>query len=133
MSLQKGGLMFERSEPTTIGLSKKGHTRLRRLKEEGHFAEMADAYRFAIALALAHGTVAPKISGRQTIFNVGTLDSDQIIYAAISALREYDDEPVYSTAERLAEWGVNELSLRADKGEIQFGELLEEVETLLDD
>ena len=40
------------STKTTIYLTKAGHERLRRLKEDGHFGEMLDAYRFAFALAM---------------------------------------------------------------------------------
>ena len=69
------------SEPTTIGLSDKTHASLKRLAEDkrnGHFAEMADAYRFGIGLALAHGVVPGELQPpRTTIFNVGTLDPDK--------------------------------------------------------
>lgn len=117
--------MTQVDEPTTIGLSKRRHTALKALKEEGHFAEMADAYRFAIALALAHGGVTEPVTGsRTTVFNVGTLDPDGSIYAAVQALREDTDEAVYRTAEKLAEWGVSELMELASSGEISFGSLL---------
>ena len=43
------------TEPTVTGVSEKTHAKLKRLKEDGHFREMADAYRFAIGLALAQG------------------------------------------------------------------------------
>lgn len=126
--------MPKESEPTTIGLSDTAHGKLKRLKEDGHFLEMTDAYRFAIALALSHGAIAPVIKGsRQTIFNIGTLDPENSLYAAVSALREETDEPVYRTAERLAEWGVEELSRLAQTGEISFGELFREAENLLEE
>jgi hypothetical protein len=120
------------SEPTTIGLSEKSHGLLKRLTEDrrnGAFAEMADAYRFAIALALAHGVIPGEIPApRQTIFNVGTLDPDKMIYNAVKALLNTADTPVYRWAERLAEWGVGELSARADRGDLDIGEILKEVE-----
>lgn len=74
-------------EPTTIGLTEESHGILKRLKDEGHFAEMADAYRFAIALALSLGQEPPLVGGsRQTIFNVGTLDPDRALYYAVKIL-----------------------------------------------
>ena len=119
-------------EPTTIGLSESGHRKLQSLKEDGYFREMTDAYRFSIALALAHGAKPKKSkNGRKTIFNVGTLDPDGSLFAAISALREGNDEPIWRTAEGLAEWGVEELSKLSNSGEIAFGELLSEAEELL--
>ncbi len=115
-------------EPTTIGLSDKAHAMLKRLAEDklnGNFAEMADAYRFGIALALAHGVMPDEISGqRTTIFNVGTLDPDKQIYTTIRSLLKTGDAPVYRWAERLAEWGVRELSAMIDKGELDIGAIL---------
>ena len=63
------------NEPTTIGLSESSHRKLQRLKEDGYFGEMLDAYRFAIALALSQDEIAERAK-RKTIFNVGTLDPD---------------------------------------------------------
>jgi hypothetical protein len=118
-------------EPTTIGLSEHGHRLLRSLEEEKHFPRMLDAYRFAVALALAHGASSAVLEGRRTIFNVGTFDPDGTFYDVVAALRSPDEsEPVYQTVERLAEWGVNELVGLASGGDLRFGELLTEAEAL---
>jgi hypothetical protein len=118
------------SEPTTIGLSEKTHVQLKRLAEDkrnGHFAEMADAYRLGIGLALAHGVIPDEVpTPRTTIFNVGTLDPDKQIYNAIRLLSDTGETPVYRWAERLAEWGVRELAARAEAGNLDLGELLAE-------
>lgn len=115
------------TEPTMIGLSEKSHAALKRLKEDGHFAEMADAYRFGIALALAHGVVPDEPSPpRTTIFSVATVDPDREIGNAIRALMDTQDIAVYRWVERLAEWGVTELARRAEGGDIDFGGILEE-------
>jgi hypothetical protein len=122
------------TEPTTIGLSEKAHALLKRLAEDkrnGHFAEMADAYRFGIGLALAHGIAPGEVQApRTTIFNVGTLDPDKHIYNAIRILADTGDIPVYRWAERLAEWGVSELAARSETGTLDIGEILSEVEKL---
>ena len=118
------------SEPTTIGLSEKTHALLKRLAEDkrnGHFAEMADAYRLGIGLALAHGVIPDEVpTPRTTIFNVGTLDPDKQIYNAIRLLSATGETPVYRWAERLAEWGVRELAARAEAGNLDLGDLLAE-------
>ena len=120
------------TEPTTIGLSDETHALLKRLAEDkrnGHFAEMADAYRFAIGLALALGVIPGEIQkSRTTIFNVGTLDPDKQIYNAIRLLMNTGDVPVYRWAERLAEWGVVELASRAEAGTLDVGEILSQSE-----
>ncbi|MEW6344923.1 MAG: hypothetical protein RXR20_31935 [Paraburkholderia sp.] len=115
------------AEPTMIGLSEKSHILLKRLKDDEHFAEMADAYRFGIALALAHGVVPHEPpSPRTTIFSVATIDPDREIANAVRMLADTQDVPIYRWIERLAEWGVNELARRAEGGDIDFGALLAE-------
>lgn len=118
------------AEPTMIGLSEKSHALLKRLKEDGHFAEMADAYRFGIALALAHGVVPQEPPApRTTIFSVATIDPDREIGNAVRMLADTQGLPIYRWIERLAEWGVNELAHRAEGGDIDFGALLAEAAT----
>src|SRR5687768_10566412 len=99
------------AEPTMIGVTEATHAKLQRLKEDGHFKEMADAYRFGIGLALAQGAVPPEAT-MKTVFSVATIDPDQSIKNAIQAILgdALGDTPVYRMAERLADWGVQELS-----------------------
>lgn len=116
------------SEPTMIGVSEATHPKLQRLKEDGHFREMADAYRFAIGLALAQGVSPPEISSR-TVFSVATIDPNQEIRNAIqSVLGDQLQGSVYKMAERLADWGINELAAAAERGEIDVVRLLDQVE-----
>ena len=119
------------SEPTMIGLSEKTHPLLKRLKEDGHFAEMADAYRFGIALALAHGVIPNEPPApRTTIFSVATIDPDREIATAIRSVMDTEDLPIYRWAERLAEWGVGELARRAEAGDVDVAALVEEASAL---
>ena len=116
------------SEPTMIGVSGATHAKLKRLKEDGHFSEMADAYRFAIGLALAQGITPPEISS-QTVFSVATIDPDQSIKNAIRTILgdKVEDIPIYKMAERLADWGIQELAAQADRGEIDFVAIFEQL------
>jgi hypothetical protein len=118
------------NEPTMIGLSERTHPLLKRLKEDGHFAEMADAYRFGIALALAHGVEPEEPSPRITIFSVATIDPDREIAVAIKALTNPQGVSIYKQVERYAEWGVKELAKRAEDGDIDFASILKEAEKL---
>lgn len=118
-------------EPVNVGIGKSAHGKLQRLKEDGHFNEMLDAYRFAIGLALAHGGATSDFSERQNLFNVGTLDPDRSLYTAVATLRQPTEEPVYKTVERLATWGVEELDRRSQRGMLSFAEILGEAEALL--
>lgn len=116
------------TEPTTIGLSQHAHEKLRRLQEEKHFRDLLDGYRFAIGLALSQGIDPPKIPKRTTIFNVGTVDPDQSLKRSIEALMgdRLHGIAVYKMAERLAEWGVNELASMAELGDIDIVGLLDQ-------
>jgi hypothetical protein len=117
-------------EPVTVGLSASAHAHLTALESAGFFARMNDAYRFAIALGLSHESFDNSERNRRTIFNVGSLDPDRSIYEAVAALRTRTDEPVYRTAERYAEWGVEEIIRLRASGDIDFGTLLKEAERL---
>ena len=116
------------TEPTTIGLSESGHEKLKRLQAEQHFRELLDGYRFAVGLALAQGVEPPEVQKRTTIFNVGTVDPDQSLKRSIEALMgdRVRDTSIYKMAERLAEWGVNELASQAEAGSIDFAGLLDQ-------
>lgn len=118
-------------EPTNLGLSEKAHIKLKSLEADGYFGMMADAYRFAISLALAKGVQPTEISGaRQNVFGVATIDPDREIYTAIKTIITTGDIPVYRWAERLADWGVLELARRAEGGSLNVGEILSEAESL---
>lgn len=116
-------------EPNQIGIGEVAHVKLKKLYEDGHFAQMMDAYRFAIALALAHGVKPSEITGsRQNVYSVATIDPDQSLYTAIKTLINTGDISVYRWAERLADWGVMEMSRRAEEGTLDIGQILKESE-----
>jgi hypothetical protein len=115
------------SEPTMIGLSERVHSLLSQMKEDGHFNEMADGYRLGIALALAHGAIPGEVpTPKKTVFSVATIDPDQEIAAAIRALGPAEGGSIYRLAERLAEWGVGELSARFETGPINVSALIQQ-------
>ena len=116
----------------TVGLTRAGRERLRRLKEDAHFAEMTDAYRFAVAMALASGARPDAAEGeRVTMFNVGTLDPDGLLAAGVAALCDLDGESPYRAMERLAEWGSLELERLVDEhGTVPVAELAEQAQRI---
>lgn len=114
------------AEPTTIGLGEKSHNWLQRFKEEGHFAEMRDAYRFAVAFYLSKQVTPPEILGKKnTIFNIGTLDPDKELYLAISCLMPDLEGSVYQMAERLADAGIAEMAIDFERGTLDVVALIE--------
>jgi uncharacterized protein YfkK (UPF0435 family) len=111
-----------------VGLSEASNDKLDELKEMGVFADKIDGYRFGVSLALAHGAVPGELVKRENLFNVGSLDPDQMLRQAVEALmpQQLEQTTVYRLIERLADWGVAELYAQAKAGEIDFPALLEE-------
>jgi uncharacterized protein YfkK (UPF0435 family) len=112
-----------------VGLSEASNDKLDELKEMGVFADKIDGYRFGVSLALAHGVVPGEIVKREkNLFNVGSLDPDQMLRQAVEALmpQQLEHTTVYRLIESLADWGVAELHAQAKAGEIDFPALLEE-------
>lgn len=109
-----------------FSLSERVHAKLKRLQEEQHFPEMKDAYLFGIALGLSRGIVPPEIGSPKSagIYSISQIDPDQSIALAINLLMDTNDLPPYRWAERLAEWGIEELSRESENGQIDFSKLL---------
>ena len=109
-------------------LSERAHAKLKLLQEEGHFLEMRDAYRIGIALALSRGIrpaeiLPPKAPG---MYSISQIDPDQSIALAIKLLMDTEGLPPYRWAERLAEWGIEELSRESKNGQIDIIKFLAE-------
>jgi len=111
-----------------FSLSVRAHAKLQRLQEDEHFLEMKDAYRCGIALALSRGIDPPEIAPPKSpgIYSISQIDPDQSITFAITLLMDTKKLPPYRWAERLAEWGVEELSRESERGQIDFSRLLTE-------
>lgn len=101
----------------TLGLSDEAHVKLTSLKDEGYFAEMRDAYRLAITMALAEGRIADRTKPRtHTYLNVGSLDPDGALRDAVAELYMDSEGPPYEVIERLGEEGVLSLWERLNRG-----------------
>jgi hypothetical protein len=103
----------------TLGLSEETHAKLVQLKEQGHFAEMRDAYRLAIAVAMRDGLIDPKENRRgKTYLNAGSLDPDGLLRDAIHEALPNEGSP-YEVAERLGEAGVKALWEAVERGGLE--------------
>jgi hypothetical protein len=116
--------MSPEDEPKTIGLTETGKTLLRQLMDRQCFKMEMDAFRFAAALALHRRKIMPPLSNVKTIWSVATFGD---LYEVTKALREDDSEAVFKTIERLAEWGLRDLSeMLEENGTIDVPRILEE-------
>ena len=120
--------IFSCEDINKFSLSEKVYAKLKRLHEEGHFSEMRDAYRLGIALGLSRGIVPPEIGSPKSagIYSISQIDPDQSLAIAISLIMDTEDLPPYRWAERLAEWGIDELSRQSEQGQINFLQLITE-------
>jgi hypothetical protein len=116
------------AEKKQIGLTTAGNASLAILMEAGLFGTETDAYKVAIAYALAKDldpAVAPD-GGYQTKFNAaGGLDVYNEIRDLIMILRPQDADHPYAAAERLAELGIGALASRIAAQE-SLGDILHE-------
>lgn len=121
--------MSEVADLAQIGMSLEGQARLDRFKGSGYFAELRDAYKFAVAFALAKGVTPPEIQlKRQTMFAIATIDPDGTLATAIRELLPCDEVPPYRWAERLAESGSLLLEDIEFKRGFDLGSLLAEAD-----
>lgn len=120
---------FVNEDISKVGLSERVDAKLKRLQEERHFADMRDAYRVGIALAIAYDIKPPEIEQPKiNRYSISQIDEDKAIETAIALLMDTGGVPPYRWAERLAEWGIEELSRESEKGHIDFSKLLTEAE-----
>jgi hypothetical protein len=120
--------MIDSNDMTQIGLSAKMHPHLVALKEEGYFAQMRDAYRFAIAVAITNEVIPPELQNRQNVFAIPTVDSDGSLAVAIRTLVPGGEISPYRWAERLAEAGIEILADKMAQGKLDIGAMLVDAE-----
>lgn len=118
----------------TVGYSVRGKEILTTLKEDGVISEMLDGFNIAVALALAHGEIAPKdFSRAETYLNMGSVSDE--LKLAVSLLCPQADEGTARTMERLAEWGIVKLHELVDEhgeDEIPVAEIMAQVQARAD-
>jgi hypothetical protein len=115
----------EMLEPSQVSIADASHAKLQALVADKYFAEMRDAYRFAVALALHRGAAPVKAEGpRQTLYSVSTLDPDGTLKLAIDTLFDRKGEAAFKIGERLAEWGIDELDRELRDEHLRLEDLL---------
>jgi hypothetical protein len=113
------------ADPAQIGIGEVAHYNLERLYADKHFPEMRNAYKFAIAYALTKGARPTKLeSSRKNVFSISTIDPDGLLRLAIETLYPVGDESPYRIAERLADWGVGEVTRLVYEEYKSIGDLL---------
>ena len=104
---------IDTNDKVQIGLTAVGAQHLASVMKTGWFEKEQDAYRLAIAVALAHQVVASpdQISGSDVKFNfMGGIDRDGRVRALIGALAPAEGALPARYAERLAHAGLNILA-----------------------
>lgn len=101
-----------------LGLSVQASADLEYIKENLSLLQRLDAYRLAVAAAIARKLEPTDENlSRTTAYNAtGTLDVDGAIRAAVLAIRTDHDGRPYALVERLAEAGLREIREHLDNG-----------------
>src|SRR5579875_898136 len=93
-------------DKTQIGLTEQANEQIEVVVREGGFSDKQDAYRLAIAVALAQGLEPGDAIGASTTYGVGSLDPDGNFRTAVRALRDDHGGRPAAMMERLAHAGV---------------------------
>ena len=100
-----------------IGVSEQATADRDYIKEALDLRDLQDAYRLAIAVALAKNLApAQEDLRRTTAYGTGTLDASGALRAAVLALRSDHDGRPYALMERLAEAGLRDLAAHLNEG-----------------
>jgi hypothetical protein len=99
------------------GLTSVAREQLDEIFEAGGFDDKQDAYRLAVAVALAEDLEpADAAASRTTYVNIGGLDPDGSLRSAVLAIRDDHDGRPVAFIERLAETGVARIQKHLDDG-----------------
>jgi hypothetical protein len=100
-----------------VGLSEQAIADRDAIRERLSLREGQDAYRLAIAVALAKNLPpAPENVRRTNTYGTGSVDSRGELRAAVLALRDDHRGRPYALMERLAEAGLRDLAAHLDDG-----------------
>jgi hypothetical protein len=99
--------MSDVSDKTQPGLTSEAREQLDDIYEQGGFDDRQDAYRLAVAIALAQGLEPADASvSRQTYVNIGGLDPDGSLRNGVLTVRDDHEGRPVAFIERLAESGI---------------------------
>jgi hypothetical protein len=105
------------ADKTQLGLTDAARDMADDIVEVGGFKDRQDAYRLAVAIALAEGLPpAPEDVSRTTYVNIGGLDPNNELRAATLHLRSDHDGRPGALIERLAEAGIERIHAHVHAG-----------------
>lgn len=118
----------ETGDRRTLGVTPAAQQLLDSLMALGWFREEADVFRLAVSVALARGLKKDPsdIVGRNTKWNVGTLDSDGRLRDLVRALAPESGDRPFAYAELTAHAGLEWLKTRLVDEHAMLSEALSE-------
>jgi hypothetical protein len=118
---------MESSDISQVGISASNHDFLQQLKSEGVFAEMVDAYRFAIGMAIAADAKTEPITKRENMYSRATVDENGTLEQVLRLIYPQAPHP-YRLMEMLADWGLKELRRLHATGQLDLAQAVREAE-----
>jgi hypothetical protein len=112
------------SDKKTIGLTPAGERAMEQLMAQGCFKDMIDAAKFAMSIAIREGDAPSPVEGANTIWNVGSFDSDGQIRQILPILFAGCDTP-YRAAESLINHGLVRVQQIVEAGQFDAVALLQ--------
>ena len=104
-------------DKTQLGLTLAAREQLDDVYSQGGFDDLQDAYRLAIAVALAQELVpTDAAASRNTYVNIGGLDPDRSLRTAVLVVRDDHEDRPAAFIERLAEAGIAKIHKHLHEG-----------------
>lgn len=111
------------TDKKTIGLTATGEKAMGQMMEQGCFKDMIDAAKFAMSIAIREGDAPMSVEGTNTIWNVGSFDSDGQIRQILPVLFVGCETP-YRAAESLIDQGLTRMKHIVETGNFDATDLL---------
>jgi len=115
------------ADKNTIGLTPEGRVIMLTIMEMNLFKEQIDVAKFAISLAINSGIQPSQVERAETVWNVGSFDSDNHLRQLIPILFLTCEAP-YRAVEHLIDAGLKQIKLLLDSGTFDLVRILEEQE-----
>ncbi len=109
--------MDTQADKAQPGLTATAHEQLQEIQKLGGFHDRQDAYRLAVAIALAENLAPADASlSRTTYLSIGGLDPENALRNAVLEIRDDHDGRPAALIERLAESGIERIHDHLESG-----------------
>ena len=115
------------NDKTTLGLTPEGKIIIALVMDTGLFKDQIDAAKFAMTLAITSGFQPSQVERAETVWNVGSFDSDNHLRNLIPIIYPTCEAP-YRAVEHLIDAGLKQIKSMIDTGNFDILTIIEQQE-----